>query len=283
MHSRDGALTLRWAASHPRSGATLPSVNLMALLVSFPSALSDKEVKKERSAMRILAYIGLGLMIASSAAALETSAGADTANASMLGINAKIDVSNAALTAVINQMLACNRDGKLFDSSSGECKEVPPGNLDNAEIYNETKTVAVPVSCNDYEKFANCSVSFNLGNYLPAGVSADSVISSIQISWGVNRAAGKKGCNGGPTCPLVYAQAITLPSLSTTVSSATKTFDSGSDSSGNTRYAKTDWKVSNGVVTLTGESCRSTNLYSAAVANVVLKFTLLKIRQSPAS
>lgn len=234
-------------------------------------------------ALMIMALAG------SSVNALEASAGADTVHATQMGINAKIEAGNAAITAVINQMLACNRDKKFFDSVSGSCESSSAGDafsaesLEKLEIYTETKTVAVPLSCNDFQKFANCSVSFNLANYLPAGVSADSVMSSIEISWGVNRTAGKNGCNGGPTCPLRYAQTFTMPNLRTNVSAAAITFEKGSDSSGNTRYAKTDWQVTGGVVTLTGESCRSTNLYSAAVANIVVKFNVLKLRPVPTS
>lgn len=234
--------------------------------------------------MRFLYSLMFALSVcAGGAYALETTATGNEVNQSLVGITAKIDASNAALTSVINKILACNRDGQLFDSVANTCKDIPAGNTDKMEIYNETKTVAVPLSCNDYQKFANCSISFNLNNYLPPGVTPDSMITSIQISWKVNRAAGKNGCNGAATCPLKFSQSFTMPSLSTTVSSVTKTFDSGSDSSGNTRFAKTDWKVSSGVVTLTGESCRSTNLYSAAVAEVVVKYTLLKVRQTPAS
>lgn len=231
--------------------------------------------------MRTLVFMTMILAaLATTPFALEASAGADTVASSQAGLNAKIEASNTALSSVINQILACNRDGKLFDSVSGACKEV---SMDDMEIYNETKAVSVPVSCNNYQKFANCSVSFKLANYLPAGVSADSVMTNIQISWGVNRAAGKMGCNGGPTCPLVYSQTINAPNLTTNLSSATKTLASGSDSSGNTRFAKTDWQVSGGVVTLTGESCRSTNLYSAAIANIVVRYTLLKVRNVPSA
>ncbi|WP_414463301.1 hypothetical protein [Hyphomicrobium sp. DY-1] len=53
--------------------------------------------------------------------ALEASAGADTVNSSQIGINAKLDASNAITTAGLNYIFNCGKDGKFFDSVHGIC------------------------------------------------------------------------------------------------------------------------------------------------------------------
>lgn len=67
--------------------------------------------------MRVLAYVALGLMMCGQAASLETAAGADTINASQIGIDAKLDASNAYFKTALNNMLDCNKNGQLWTST----------------------------------------------------------------------------------------------------------------------------------------------------------------------
>jgi hypothetical protein len=75
--------------------------------------------------MRAFGFIVLSLALScGSAAALETSAGTDTVNASQVGLNAKIEAGNAAITGTINQIMACGRGGELYDSVAHTCVSV---------------------------------------------------------------------------------------------------------------------------------------------------------------
>ncbi|WP_414462401.1 hypothetical protein [Hyphomicrobium sp. DY-1] len=94
--------------------------------------------------MRVLGFLIMSAALSGNVMALEASAGADNVNSSQLGINAKIDASNQILTAGMNQMLACNIQGKLFDSTADVCKD--PGEplaakiaacTTNKEFYNQ--------------------------------------------------------------------------------------------------------------------------------------------------
>ncbi|MBS0234514.1 MAG: hypothetical protein JSR99_13625 [Proteobacteria bacterium] len=94
--------------------------------------------------MRVLGLLIMSAALSGNVMALEASAGADNVNSSQLGINAKIDASNQILTAGMNQMLACNIQGKLFDSTANVCKD--PGEplaakiaacTTNKEFYNQ--------------------------------------------------------------------------------------------------------------------------------------------------
>ncbi|MBS0232527.1 MAG: hypothetical protein JSR99_03465 [Proteobacteria bacterium] len=71
--------------------------------------------------MRILGCFALGIVVCGNAMALETSAGADTVNSSQVGITAKIDATNAITTAGINQILNCQKAGKLYDPTTNTC------------------------------------------------------------------------------------------------------------------------------------------------------------------
>ena len=69
----------------------------------------------------IFRLLVIGALAAPSANALETAAGADTVNASQVGINAKIEAVNAITKAGLNQILTCQKSGKLFDVTTGTC------------------------------------------------------------------------------------------------------------------------------------------------------------------
>lgn len=71
--------------------------------------------------MRIVGCLVLGLMLSGQALGLEASAGADNVNASQVGINAKIDAGNAAMTAVLNKMLNCSKNGQGYSSTTDSC------------------------------------------------------------------------------------------------------------------------------------------------------------------
>lgn len=71
--------------------------------------------------MRVMAVVVLALAMCGNALALETSAGADTVNASQVGISAKIDASNAVITSGLNAILKCNQDGRFYDSTHNVC------------------------------------------------------------------------------------------------------------------------------------------------------------------
>lgn len=136
-----------------------------------------------------LSLIAAMLIAATSANALETSAGADTVTSSMIGINAKMEAGNAALTSVINKVLECGKQKELFDPMSKSCVQAEVdfstfGLADkyDIEIYQEAKTVSVPVpGCYKTGKFSDCNVSFNFKNALPEGAQG------IQITYGVNK------------------------------------------------------------------------------------------------
>jgi len=133
--------------------------------------------------MRSFLSVMLAIALCGNAAALETSAGADTVNASQIGINAKIETVNAVLTAGINQILKCNQEGKFFDAEHHVCIE-PSEPLakkiaactTNNRFYNQTtdacQSLALPpdlsaqtssntsllnavVNCNNQGKFYN--------------------------------------------------------------------------------------------------------------------------------
>ncbi len=73
--------------------------------------------------MRVLLFAVAMMSCAGNLRALETSAGADTVNASQVGITTKIDSSNAILTTDLNQILQCNLQGKLFNSTTSACAD----------------------------------------------------------------------------------------------------------------------------------------------------------------
>ncbi|WP_423415860.1 hypothetical protein RLW55_05940 [Hyphomicrobium sp. B1] len=68
--------------------------------------------------MRTLVFTTMVLAAAAtSSSALEASAGADTINASQIGLNAKIEAGNTVLQTGLNNVIACNKDGKLWTAS----------------------------------------------------------------------------------------------------------------------------------------------------------------------
>lgn len=71
--------------------------------------------------MRILGLLVLGAALCGNAMALEASAGADTVNSSQVGLDAKLNATNAITTATINQIMNCQKAGKLFDPSTSTC------------------------------------------------------------------------------------------------------------------------------------------------------------------
>jgi hypothetical protein len=177
---------------------------------------------KERGAMRILAYVALGLMVCGNAAALETAAGADTVNASQVGINAKIEAGNAILTSGLNNILKCNQDGKFFDSLHNVCTD-PTEPLakkiaactTNKQFYNQTtdscQSLALPpdltgqtnsntslinaiVNCNNQGKFYNSGTGTCAG--AGGGVSAAATVACT--------GKASQGQCATPQCPAGY-------------------------------------------------------------------------------
>lgn len=67
--------------------------------------------------MRVLGFAVLGLAMCGNVVALETSAGTDTVNSSQIGIDAKLDASNAFFKTALNNMLDCNKNGQLWTSA----------------------------------------------------------------------------------------------------------------------------------------------------------------------
>lgn len=70
----------------------------------------------------------LALAVAAQARALETTAGAQSVQASQMGLDAKIDASNSALTAAYNLMntkltkvLNCNASKQFYDAATDSC------------------------------------------------------------------------------------------------------------------------------------------------------------------
>lgn len=63
----------------------------------------------------------MGMVACGNVVALETSAGTDTVNSSQIGITAKVDAINAVTTASINDILNCQKSGKLFDPTTDVC------------------------------------------------------------------------------------------------------------------------------------------------------------------
>jgi hypothetical protein len=74
--------------------------------------------------MRVLGLLVLGIALCGNAMALETSAGADTVNSSQVGIDAKIEATNAITTSSINSIFNCGKNGQLYDSMHNVCIDV---------------------------------------------------------------------------------------------------------------------------------------------------------------
>jgi hypothetical protein len=71
--------------------------------------------------MRMLTCLIAGMAFCGNAMALETAAGADTVNSSQVGINAKIESSNAITSSAISRITNCGKDGKTYDAVHNVC------------------------------------------------------------------------------------------------------------------------------------------------------------------
>lgn len=123
--------------------------------------------------MRIIECFVLSLMLSGQALALEVSAGADNVNASQVGINAKLDANNAALTAVLNKILNCSKTGQSYNSTTDSCVSVAVDLTDaladkDIEIYKDYKTASVAIpSCYKGGRFSSCQANINLKTIVP--------------------------------------------------------------------------------------------------------------------
>lgn len=95
--------------------------------------------------MRIFGCLVLAFTLTGNAHALEASAGADNVNTSQVGINAKIEASNAITSVAISKMTSCAKLHALYDPNTNVCATV---------LTSETDPVASP----------NISKVFNCGN-----------------------------------------------------------------------------------------------------------------------
>lgn len=119
--------------------------------------------------MRAIVCLVLGVALTGNAMALETSAGADNVNTSQVGINAKIEASNAITTATINQVLTCGKSGQLYNSTNNTCVTVDEplakkiaACSTNKQFYNQN-TSACQDSAPDLTGQLN-TTNTNLGN-----------------------------------------------------------------------------------------------------------------------
>ena len=116
--------------------------------------------------------------------ALEVSANRPQNQGLAVGINARLNAANAAIEAVINQLLTCNNKGKIFvsdtsnpDRDSDGCVAIDAG--DNLEIADETINIPLDgcISTMGVVKWASCTVTHDLKDALGNGYFQDMRVS----------------------------------------------------------------------------------------------------------
>lgn len=173
--------------------------------------------------MRVLACVILGLVMCGKAFALEAAAGADSVNSSQIGINSKIEASNAVLTAGMNQILKCNQDGKFFDSQHNVCTDASEplakkiaACTTNKQFYNQTsdscQSLAVPpdltTQTNSNTGLINAMLNCNKNKQFydqttGACISGAGGVSSMVMEQCNDKNKSSGGCTT-PTCPAGY-------------------------------------------------------------------------------
>lgn len=221
--------------------------------------------------MRLMPLIALAAFVFADfpAHALEATAGGQSVQASQVGINAKVDASNAllksAIDALTEKIKTCSGRQSLYNpggtGADGDgCVPIAAGGADqDIEIYTENKTVAYGGTCASASPSnTNCSVTINLPALLPSNAQA------VTINWGVN---------GSPP-GYAYKQSLTLATPSTSLAKVTKTYWTDSDS-GERAY----WQSVNGVVTLNGQRWKTGN--QASIGAITISYSLTKGRFVP--
>lgn len=121
---------------------------------------------------------------ATDVSALEVSANRPQNQGLAVGINARLNAANAAIEAVINQLLTCNNKGKIFvsdesnpDRDGDGCVSIDAG--DSLQIADETINIPLDgcVSAMGVVKWASCTVSYDLTDALGNGYFQDMRVS----------------------------------------------------------------------------------------------------------
>lgn len=110
--------------------------------------------------------VALGFLAAETGFALEATAGADTVNASQIGLDAKVNASNAMLGVSINKILACEKNGQTYDSVHDQCVGLTEAQLTamqncakNGQAYDVTTDACKGLSSSEQAAMENCAKS----------------------------------------------------------------------------------------------------------------------------